>query len=349
MNKLPFVSIVVCTFNGGGRISDCLDSLIHQDYPKSNYEIIVINDGSTDNTPKILTQYPVKIVNHFKNLGICAARDSGLQNASGSIVAYTDDDCIADKNWIKNLAKHFSRGVMAVGGITVPYSVNTLMEKYMSETGYGNPAPIDFAKSKNPLYRFFVYLKDMFSPLTDCDTDPIPVRSIYTLNASFKKEILIKAGGWVPGFNFREDLEMCDRLNRLFPSQGIFFTKKAIITHKHRTSFRHFLKQTYTRSESTLKCYIKDKKVPPIFPFPVFLLLTSFLAFYTSLLLGIVSLILLPQLLYSWWLVKFIKRRKGFYLLYPYTQLSLEFATILGMFRGFVKSKLKNKNESNKK
>lgn len=341
MKKIPFVSIVVCTFNGSNRISDCLESLIVQNYSKSCYEIIVINDGSADDTLKILTRYPVKVINHLKNLGICAARNSGLQNASGSIVAYTDDDCIADRSWIKNLVKHYSKNVMAVGGITVSYGLNTLMEKYMSETGYGNPAPIDFAKSKDPLYRFFVYLKDMFSPLIDCDTDPIPVRSIYTLNASFKKEVLTKAGGWVSGFDFREDLEMCDRLYRLFPSQKILFTKKAIITHKHRTSFWHFLKQTYTRSESTLKCYIKDQKIPPVFPFPVFLLLTSLLAFFISLLSGIVSLIILPQLLYSWWLIKYIKRRKGFYLLFPYMQLSLELATILGMLRGFVKLKLK--------
>lgn len=340
MKKLPFVSIVVCTFNGSNRIIDCIDSLIHQDYPKTSYEIIVVNDGSTDNTLKILAQYPVKVVNHLKNLGICAARNSGLQNASGTLVAYTDDDCIADKNWLSNLVKHYSEDVIAVGGITIPYSIKSLMEKYMSETGYGNPAPIDFAKSKNLLSRFFVYLKDMFSPLIDCDTDPIPVRSIYTLNASFNKEILIKAGGWLSGFDFREDSEMCDRLNRLFPSQKILFTKYAIITHKHRTSFWHFLKQTYKRSESTLKCYIKDKKIPPVFPFPVFLLLISLLIFFINLSLGIVSLILLPQLLYSWWLVKFIEYRKGYYLLFPYMQLGLELATILGMLRGFIRLEL---------
>ena len=340
MKKLPFVSIVVCTLNGSSRISDCLNSLFCQNYPKNSYEVIIVNDGSTDNTPKILAQYPVKVVNHLKNLGMCSARNSGLQNASGSIVAYTDDDCIADKNWINNLVKHYGANVIAVGGITLPYRVNALMEKYMSETGYGNPTPIEFAKSKNPLFRFFVYLKDMFSPLIFCDTDPIPVRSIYTLNASFKKEVLIKAGGWVRGFDFKEDSEMCDRLNRLFPSQKILFTKKAVITHKHRTSFWHFFKQTYSRSESTLKCYIKDKKIPPVFPFPVFLLLISLLAFFISLLLGIVSLILLPQLLYSWWLVKYIKSRKGFYLLFPYMQLGLELVTILGMIRGFIRLKM---------
>lgn len=340
MNKLPFVSIIVCTFNGSNVILDCIKSLMNQSYPKSSYEIIIVNDGSTDNTLKILNQYPIKVVNHLKNLGICAGRNSGLQNASGRIIAYTDDDCMADKNWIKNLVKHYGENVIAVGGITVPYSVNTLMEKYMSETGYGNPTPIEFAKSKNPLLRFFVYLKDMFFSLLTSEIDPIPVLSIYTLNASFKKEALVRAGGWMPGFDFREDSEMSNRLNRLFPSQKILFTKNAIITHKHRTSFWYFLKQTYARGGSTLKYYSKGKKIPPVFPFPVLQLLTSTLAFFISPFLGIVSLILLPQLLYAWWLIKFIRYRNSSFLLFPYMQLSLELATILGMLKGFIKPQL---------
>ena len=108
---------------------------------------------------------------------------------------------------------------------------------------------------------FFVYLKDMFSSLIVSPIDPILVRSIHTLNASFNKETLIKVGGWLPGFDFREDSEMCNRLNRSCPSKKILYTKKAIIIHKHRTSFWHFLKQTYYRSESTLKCYIADNKI----------------------------------------------------------------------------------------
>jgi len=336
----PYISIIVCTFNGSKKVSRCLESLINQNYSREKYEIIAVNDGSTDNTLKILNKYPVKIVNHLKNLGICAARNSGLQNASGSIIAYTDDDCIADRNWLQNLAKHFGKNVMAVGGITVSYSQKTLMEKYMSETGYGNPTPIDFAKSKNPVNRFFVYLKDMFSPLIISNIDPIPVLSIYTLNASFKKKILNRAGGWIAGFDFREDSEMCDRLNRLFPDKKILFTRNAIITHKHRVSFRHFLKQTFTRSENTLKYYVKDNKIPPFFPFPILFVITTILALRVSLSLGIISFILLPQLLYSWWFMKFIRNYKGFYLLFPYIQISLELSTILGMIRGFIKLKM---------
>jgi len=346
MNKFPFVSIIICTLNGGKRISDCLDSLVGQDYPKENYEIIVVNDGSTDDTLNVLDRYGIKVVNHPKNLGIGAARKSGLQSASGEIIAYTDDDCIADPKWLTNLIGCYKDDVMAVGGRIASYSLETLMEKYMSETGYGNPSPIDFTKSKNPFYRFFIYMKNMFSPLIFIPIDPIPVSNIYTANASFKKEFLKKAGGWAIELNSSEDSEMCNRLKKLFPNQKILFTKKSIITHRHFTSLWPFLRQTYLRSADTLRCYIKDNKIPPVFPFPIVYLAVSFLVFLIQPSFGIISLFLLPQLLYSWWLVKFIKSHRVHYLLFPYMQLGLELATVIGILRGLIYLKIKKSNET---
>jgi glycosyltransferase involved in cell wall biosynthesis len=340
MNKIPFVTIIVCTYNGEKCIKDCLDALTKQDYPKDKYETIVVDDGSTDKTNQIVSEYSVKVIKHEKNLGICSARNTGLRNANGTIVAYTDDDCIVKKGWLKNLVKFYGDNVIAVGGLTVPFSCSTIMEKYMAETGYGNPAPIEFRKSKNPLYRFYIYLKDMFWPITTTQKDPIQVGSIYTLNASFIKKILEEAGEWKEGFDFREDQEMSDRLNKKFKNKKILFTKKAVVIHKHRTSFFYFLKQTFIRSENTLKCYLNYHKIPPVYPFPLLILLLTFLVGYFDILLGFLTLIILPQFFYLWWFVKFLRKLKFYYLLFPYMQSILELAEILGMLRGFIRLKL---------
>ena len=344
-DKLPFVSVVVCTYNGEKRIEDCLKSLINQDYPKDKYEIIIIDDGSIDKTTEIVSKYKVRLIKHQKNLGICLARDTGLWNADGEIVIYTDDDCIAKKDWLKNLLRVYKKDVIAVGGLTIPFSCNTIMEKYMAEIGYGNPAPIEFGKSKNPLYRFSIYLKDMFLPITTTKEDPIQVHSIYTLNASFKKKVLKEAGGWEKGVDFREDAEMCDKLNQKFSNNRILFTKKAVVIHKHRTSFFYFLKQTFMRSESTLKNYLKYNKIPPIFPFPILTILLSIFLGFINLWLFLISLILLPQLLYFWWPIKFFKKLKLYYLFFPYMQMLIESSTILGMLRGYfiLKNETKHK------
>ncbi len=349
MNKRLFVSVIVCTYNGENRIKDCLDALITQDYPQDRYETIVVDDGSTDRTDEIVSKYPVKIIKHRKNLGISSARNTGLRNANGTIVAYTDDDCIPKKSWIKNLVKSYTNGVIAVGGLTIPFSTKTIMEKYMAETGYGNPAPLEFRKSKNPFYRFYIYLKDMFWPITTNQNDPVQVTDIYTGNASFRKRVLKEAGEWEEDLNSSEDLEMCEKLNEKFKNKKILFTKKAVVIHKHQTSFFYFLKQTFKRSEDILKCYLKYNKIPPVFPLPLFILLLIFIIGYFNILLGFLTLIISPHFFYLWWSIKFFRKLKLYYLLFPYMQFSLELATILGILRGFIILKLRNKNESNKK
>ena len=347
MNKRPFVSVIICTYNGENRIKDCLDALIVQDYPRDRYETIVVDDGSTDRTDEIISKYPVKTIKHRKNLGISSARNTGLRNANGTIVAYTDDDCIPKKSWLKNLIKSYTNGVIAVGGLNIPFSCSTIMEKYMAEKGYGIPAPLEFRKSKNPFYRFYIYLKDMFWPITTNKKDPIQVGSIYTSNASFIKKILEEAGEWEEDFHSSEDLEMCEKLNKKFKNKKILFTKKAVVILKHQKSFFCILKQTFRRSEDTLKCYLKYNKIPPVFPFPLFILLLIFIIGYFNILLGVLTLIISPHFFYLWWSIKFFRKLKLYYLLFPYMQFSLELATILGMLRGFIKLKLKKKRNTN--
>jgi GT2 family glycosyltransferase len=111
----PRVSVIVCTYNGGRTLHQCLTSLLKLDYP--SYEVIVVNDGSTDDTAKIAASFPGIRVIHQPNQGLSVARNVGLRAATGSIIAYTDDDCFADRNWLTHLVYHFDRcDAVAVGG-----------------------------------------------------------------------------------------------------------------------------------------------------------------------------------------------------------------------------------------
>ena len=92
----PSVSVVVASYNGGRTLPACLNSLIHLNYP--NYEIILVNDGSTDDTAKIAAQFPTVRAIHQANLGLSAARNTGIAAATGDIVAFTDSDCRADED-----------------------------------------------------------------------------------------------------------------------------------------------------------------------------------------------------------------------------------------------------------
>ena len=102
------ISIVVPVYNGEKYISKCLDSLINQLY--KNIEIIIINDGSSDNTEKICNKYKeidsrIKLIS-VDNGGVSRARNIGIENATGQFLMFCDSDDYASKDWCKLLLEN---------------------------------------------------------------------------------------------------------------------------------------------------------------------------------------------------------------------------------------------------
>ena len=103
--ECPMISCVVPAYNVSGYIERCIDSLMKQSYSK--YEIIIVNDGSTDNTGKIIQKYlksdKVKIINQH-NQGLSAARNTGIANAVGEYITFVDSDDWVDLDFLKVMA-----------------------------------------------------------------------------------------------------------------------------------------------------------------------------------------------------------------------------------------------------
>ncbi|MBU1202677.1 glycosyltransferase [Patescibacteria group bacterium] len=101
-------SIVLSTFNRLAYLKKCLEALLAQDF--SEYEIVIVNDGSTDDTKEFLDSLSdpkIKIIHHKKNLGLSVARNTGIKNTYYDIIAFTDDDCLPEKNWLSQLVAGF--------------------------------------------------------------------------------------------------------------------------------------------------------------------------------------------------------------------------------------------------
>lgn len=101
-------TVTLCTYNRLTSLKKSLASLLVLDYPE--YEIVIVNDASTDGTSKYLATLKdpkIKIVEHSKNLGLSEARNSGIKAARYDFVASIDDDCVADKHWLQNLMAGF--------------------------------------------------------------------------------------------------------------------------------------------------------------------------------------------------------------------------------------------------
>ena len=99
--KLPKFSVVVCIYNGAKTIRDTMEGLMKLDYP--DYEVIVVNDGSEDETAEIVSKYDVKLIG-TENKGLSSARNTGMHESTGEIVAYIDDDAYPDPQWLRYLA-----------------------------------------------------------------------------------------------------------------------------------------------------------------------------------------------------------------------------------------------------
>jgi len=127
MNKLR-LSIVVCTYNRADLLLVCLESLVNQDVEPESYEVIIVNNNSTDKTLEVVDRFAKKYPNirtvQELNQGLSHARNRGWREARGKYVAYIDDDAKATPDWCKRILNPFSTVTptpAAVGGQIFPY------------------------------------------------------------------------------------------------------------------------------------------------------------------------------------------------------------------------------------
>ncbi|MFC2096206.1 glycosyltransferase [Bacteroidota bacterium] len=174
LNYIP-VSIVIACRNEEDNISQLLDSLINQNYPKEKTEIIIVNDHSEDNTRNIITDFIkdygyIKLLNSHQNkTGKKEALDIGIKQASSDIIVTTDADCIMRKEWLSSLVGYYinHKPKMLVAPVTFKSSINIFKRlqtlEFLSLIGSGAGAiginrPI-MCNGANLLFEKSIYLE----------------------------------------------------------------------------------------------------------------------------------------------------------------------------------------------
>jgi glycosyltransferase involved in cell wall biosynthesis len=114
----PRVSVIVASFNDLENLLGCLHSLETQDYPAAMTEIVVVDDGSTDGTAETVErEHPGTLVVRTTNQGAEIARNRGVDESSGQIIAFIDSDCLAPSSWLALIVRHLQRdGSLVIGG-----------------------------------------------------------------------------------------------------------------------------------------------------------------------------------------------------------------------------------------
>jgi GT2 family glycosyltransferase len=222
----PRVSVVVASYNGERTLKACLDSLARLNYP--DYEVILVDDGSTDSTQRIAFAHPnARYFRHEKNLGLSVARNTGIAASTGEIIAFTDSDCRADEDWLYYLVGGLLQSSFAgIGGPNLLPPEDSLVAAAVMASP-GGPAHV---------------------MLTDRKAEHIP-----GCNMAFYKWALGQIGGFDPTFHQAgDDVDLCWRLQQA--GYEIGFSPAAFVWHYRRSTIGAYLRQQrgYGEAEALL-------------------------------------------------------------------------------------------------
>lgn len=263
------LSVVIPTYNRSDILQECLDALFHQDIPDNDYEVIVVDDGSKDETQKVLDGFAAKHKNfrflHQKNQGQGIARNLGIQHAKGNIIVFIGDDIIVKENFLSEHLRYHLRHQAekdAVLGLTVwhPKLHITPFMNWLTNgsTVFGRFGGHQFAYEKLE------------------GKDEADYNFFYTSNISLKRSLLDKypfdptfsGYGW-------EDIELGYRLHQR-EGLRLYYNKDAVGYHDHvmtESSLSDRMRSIGKSAWVFHKRYPELGKVPGLFKQSVFRIL----------------------------------------------------------------------------
>jgi GT2 family glycosyltransferase len=222
----PDVSVVVATYNRRAGLAELLQALAAQSYPASQFEVVVVDDGSTDGTPGLLATMSVPYTLRSwrqANGGPAAARNLGMQHARGQLILFLDDDVVPEPHLIDAHVRAHGDGADRV--VTGPMS----------------PPPLDWpqptwdrwdARQLEKQYRA------MLAGEFECSQ-----RQFFTANASVRRDVILAAGGFDPTFRRAEDMELAWRMSRL--GVQFIFEPEAEVVHYAARPFVSWCRNAY--------------------------------------------------------------------------------------------------------
>jgi glycosyltransferase involved in cell wall biosynthesis len=323
------LSVVICSLNGAAGVDRCLAALAAQ--KDVELQVIVVDDGSTDDTSATAREHGVTVIRHETNRGLAAARNTGVRAVSAPIVAFLDDDCEPEPEWGRELLAAYEDGVIGVGGDVVPYAPEGFMLGYLRRNNPLLPLEISLARSEKLHYRLWLYLRRQWR--LEERNDSRDVYSLVGANMSFCRAALCEEG-FDERFRFgAEDLDMCLRLPHAFPTARLVVTPGAVVKHHFAPSVRDTLRRSRSYGRGCARLYRKWPSMrPTIFPGPVLVVALLLAAVFFPALVG--AAILLPQLMYPTGLRLAVARRQPASALDAYLRLAEETYGNVGYLQG---------------
>jgi GT2 family glycosyltransferase len=328
----PDLTVIIASLNGARGLDQCLRALATQSI-RSRLEIVVVDDGSTDDTAAVGQAHGVTVISHPRNLGIAAARNTGLNAAKADIVAFLDDDCEPEPGWAEHLLSGYASGdVVGVTGPIIPRTPPGYLSGFLTRNNPLVPLELELTQSYSVAHRFALYLRRQWSP--HVKTGQRDVYSFVGANMSFRRKALFESGQFDERFRFgAEELDMCMRVAEAIPGARLTFVPRARVAHCFKPQLRDTLRRSRSYGIGSARLHRKWPSLPPtLFPGPVLVLavLASAILF-TPLVIAAVAA---PPLLYPRGLRIAVRERRPAALLDGYVRLAQETCEDIGIAQG---------------
>ena len=233
-------SVVIPVFNAEKTVGRTIEALLAQKGAEQ-MEIVAVNDGSTDNTPKILDQYPVRVL-HQPNSGPASARNHGFRESRGDIILFTDSDCVPQPGWLENMTAPFENPeISGVKGVYITRQ-KSLVARFVQ---------LEFEE------RYKMLSKQPFIDFVD------------SYSAAFTKSALEHVGGFDESFPQadNEDVDLSFKLAAA--GCKMVYAPQAIVEHTHPATLKKYLKVKFSRGYWRMAVYkqhpdkaVKDSYTP---------------------------------------------------------------------------------------
>ena len=240
-----YVSVIICayTIDRLNDIRDAIVSLLNQTH--DDLEIIVVVDEDKKLYRAIKNEFDVKVLFNERRIGLPASRNRGINVAKGDIIAFFDDDAVADKNWISELVRMYEeRNAIAVGGKILPLWIGDKPKFFPEE--------------------FYWLIGANHNGFPEKVTE---VRNTFTSNLSFRADVLRALGGFRSELREKdgipmqsEETEICERMRQKF-GRGVIYNPNAIVYHKvypEKLKMDYLLKRCFWQgySKALLERYV---------------------------------------------------------------------------------------------
>lgn len=342
--RAPQISVVVCTYNRTKLLPASLTGLMLQTI-RDQIQVIVVDDGSTQDTASVVDEYDVEFVALGTNQGLSAARNAGVTRARAPIVAFTDDDVVVPPHWCESLLEAWNEAppqTFAIGGTVTVAEVTSLTQRYLTRHNPLSPIELDVAHAKTFLERLRAYLKSESAQY-------LPVRPVYSLvgaNMSFTRHALVEVGGFDPSIRFGGDEELvCVNLRRTFGDQSILCYSSIVVAHYFDPRLRDTLRRAFLYGFSNGRTWARNGGIPGLRPvgglFVVSLVLTAPISIFGAVLISL----FVPFTMWRRWVTAAFSERNPEVIMYPLLALAQELCSNIGFFVGWQKERRERRGD----